>query len=136
MTQTPIADGLFVTEGEDVHLIASTSSTSEFLIFPAEPGQEELQLASEGTLYTWTSQEFRPPAPPYVGPEDFTRFGVGYVEFPEGILVEGVLTSCDPDVLTIGQTMRTVLIPFGDSVSFGFEPIGTPNNNPGLGIRP
>lgn len=122
MVAKPISEGLYDDLGDAVHLIASTSSHSQSLVFPAEPDQKLVPVASEGTLYTWTSQEFRPPSPPYVGAAEFTRYGVGYVEFPEGILIEGILTTCDPDELQIGQTMRTVVISLGDVETFAFEP--------------
>lgn len=123
MVAKPIADGLYDDHGDAVHLLASTSSISGSLVFPAEPGQKQIPVASEGTLFTWTSQEFRPPSPPYVGSGEFARYGVGYVEFPEGILIEGILTTCDPDELEIGQRMRTVVISVGDVETFAFEPI-------------
>ncbi|MCK0517378.1 Zn-ribbon domain-containing OB-fold protein [Williamsia sp. DF01-3] len=127
MTRQPIAENLFVEDGDEVRLLVSTSSTSPHLVFPAEPGRDVISLNTEGRLYTWTSQEFRPPAPPYIGPEQFTRFGVGYVDFPEGVRVEGRLTTCDPAELAIGQRMRTVVIPFGEAVTFAFEPVEDSN---------
>ncbi|WP_213934990.1 Zn-ribbon domain-containing OB-fold protein [Rhodococcus sp. B50] len=114
---------LFRVDGENVHLLASTSSTSQYLVFPAEPGRPVVELSSEGTLYTWTSQEFPPPSPPALKDGDFRAYGVGYVEFPEGLLVEGRLTSCDPEALTIGGRMRVVTIPFAGGETFAFEPV-------------
>jgi uncharacterized OB-fold protein len=127
MVAKPIADNLYVEHGDTVHLLASTSAVGQSLVFPAEDDQKQIPVASEGTLFTWTSQEFRPPSPPYVGSGDFTRYGVGYVEFPEGILIEGILTTCDPEALTIGGAMRTVIISLGDVQTFAFEPVGTEN---------
>ena len=120
-----IAENLYVDHGDTVHLLASTSAVGQSLVFPAEPNEKVVPVACEGTLFTWTSQEFPPPAPPYVGTGEFTRYGVGYVEFPEGILIEGILTTCDPEALTIGGTMRTVLISLGDVQTFAFEPVRT-----------
>ena len=54
--QTP-AD-LFRVDSDGVRLQASTSSISDYLTFPAEPGQERVDLSPEGVLFTWTSQEF------------------------------------------------------------------------------
>lgn len=114
-------DGLFRTGDDGVHLIASRSSRSEFLVFPAEPGQETVELSTSGTLYTWTSQEFVPP-PPALPDGEFRSYGVGYVEFPEGILVEGRLTTCDPAELTIGGPMGVITIPFAGGETFAFTP--------------
>ncbi|MDV7241891.1 MULTISPECIES: Zn-ribbon domain-containing OB-fold protein [Rhodococcus] len=114
---------LFRVDGENVHLLASTSSTSQYLVFPAEPDRSVIELSSEGTLYTWTSQEFPPPSPPALKDGEFRSYGVGYVEFPEGLLVEGRLTSCDPSELPIGGRMKVVTIPFAGGETFAFEPI-------------
>ncbi|OOL33382.1 hypothetical protein GQ85_01820 [Rhodococcus rhodochrous] len=120
-TFVPPSD-LFRVDGDSVYLIASRSSTSDHLVFPAEPGQEVLELGPEGRLYTWTSQEFPPPSPPALPDGDFRPFGVGYVEFPEGLLVEGRLTTCNPDELTIGGRMQVVLVPFAGGETFAFAP--------------
>lgn len=115
---------LFRVAGESVHLLASTSSTSQHSVFPAEPGRPVIELSPEGTLYTWTSQEFPPPSPPALKDGEFRAYGVGYVEFPEGLLVEGRLTSCDPQELTMGGRMKVVTVPFAGGVTFAFEPVG------------
>ena len=48
-------------------------------------------------LWTWTLQTFPPPVPPYPRPvDDFVPFGVGYIELPEGLRVQGRLTVNDP----------------------------------------
>lgn len=115
-------DGLYRVGDDGVHLIASRSSRSQFLVFPAEPGQETVELGTFGTLYTWTTQEFPPPSPPAIHEDEFRSYGVGYVEFPEGILVEGRLTTCEPADLTIGGPMRVVTVPFAGGETFAFSP--------------
>ena len=42
-------------------------------------------------LWTWTTQGFEP-KPPYVADGEFEPYGVGYVEFPGFLRVEGRLT--------------------------------------------
>lgn len=118
---------LFRVDGDDVRLLASLSTTSEFLVFPPEPGMEVIELSPEGSLFTWTSQEFPPPSPPAI-PDgaEFTPYGVGYVEFPEGLLVEGRLTTLDPDQLTIGATMRVVIVDYAGGSTFAFSPAEQP----------
>ncbi|QIX53774.1 OB-fold domain-containing protein [Rhodococcus sp. DMU1] len=120
-TFVPPSD-LFRVDGDSVYLLASRSSTSDHLVFPAEAGREVVELGPEGRLYTWTSQEFPPPSPPALPDGDFRPFGVGYVEFPQGLLVEGRLTTCNPDELTIGGRMRVVLVPFAGGEIFAFAP--------------
>ena len=115
----PVAEGLFTwPPGERPQLIASRHRRTGAVTFPADPSQEdvdEILLSRTGTLFTWTTQQFVPPAPPYTGetdPASFETYAVGYVELPEGILVEGRLTESDPARLAIGQQMELVLVPF------------------------
>jgi uncharacterized OB-fold protein len=123
MTTFVTPTDLFRVDGDRVYLIASRSSTSDHLVFPAESDQEVVELAPEGLLYTWTSQEFPPPSPPALPDGEFRPFGVGYVEFPEGLLVEGRLTTCNPDELTIDGRMRVVVVPFAGGDTFAFAPV-------------
>lgn len=122
MTDFATPQDLYRVDDDGVHLLASASSTSDYLVFPAEPGQEIHELSAEGPLFTWTSQEFPPPSPPAIRDGEFRSYGVGYVEFPEGLLVEGRLTSCDPEVLSIGAQMKVVTIPFAGGETFAFAP--------------
>ena len=56
-------------------------------------------------------------------------FGVGYVELPEGIRVEGRLTLNDPAQLEIGMEMELRIEKFledeqgNDVVAFAFAPV-------------
>ncbi|WP_174183767.1 Zn-ribbon domain-containing OB-fold protein [Nocardia barduliensis] len=126
--QVPIATGLFTWPDERPRLIASRRGADVPPEFPAVPGDDQVLLSRSGTLYTWTTQQFPPPSPPYRGPEEFEPFAVGYVEFPEGILVEGRLTTTDIEQLWIGRTMHVVTVPFrtdedGNTVvTFAFAP--------------
>lgn len=141
--QVPVAEGLFTWVDGEPYLIASRHCGTDVVSFPAEQtsdtAAEEILLSRTGTLFTWTTQQFRPPSPPYVGDEsgaDFQPYAVGYVEFPEGILVEGRLTESDPEMLKIGQAMQLVIVPFGtrreqdgsteqEVVTFAFAPVST-----------
>lgn len=132
-TSEPIAADLFVRDDGAVRIVASRRTATGIVDFPALTGAgvEQILLSPRGTLFTWTTQEFPPPSPPYAGAKgDFEPYAVGYVEFPEGILVEGRLTVNDPAQLVIGAPMETVTIPFdlaGDPVrrveTFGFAPV-------------
>jgi uncharacterized OB-fold protein len=61
-------------------------------------------------------------------PETFQPYGVGYVELPGGVRVEGRLTENDPAKLAIGMNMEVVFEPYrteenGDEIiSFFFRP--------------
>jgi uncharacterized OB-fold protein len=139
VARIPVAEGLFTWPDERPRLIGSRHRETGVISFPADESGgdvEELLLSRIGTLFTWTTQEFVPPAPPYTGdtdPGSFTPYAVGYVELPEGILIEGRLTESDPDRLAIGQEMELVLVPFRtepgtagepgrEVVTFGFAP--------------
>ncbi len=73
-------------------------------------------------------QRFRPKEP-YAGPESFEPYGVGYVELPDGVIVESRLTTAEPDQLEIGVAMELVIEPFGTTrngertVTFAFRPV-------------
>lgn len=129
MTQM-IAEGLFRVEGDRAVLLGSRRRDSGVIKFPAERSElfddtcdiEPITLSTEGTLFTFTTQEFPPPAP-YKGkcaPEEFQPYITGYVELPEGILVEGLIVAADASQLTIGQRMvsTTTVLETMDGQSF------------------
>ena len=117
MTQIPLAEDLFTWPAEEPALIAGRSSDGK-LVFPYRKHKivggkrEELErvpLPRRGTLWTFTSQVFRPPSPPYAGDDDaktFKPFAVGYVELEGALRVETRLTEADPAKLKIGQEME------------------------------
>lgn len=86
-------------------------------------------LADRGTLWTYTTQNFRPPSPPYDGPDTFEPYSVGYVELAGELLVEARLTEPDPEKLRIGQGMRLTLVPYAvrddgtEVMTFAFAPV-------------
>jgi uncharacterized OB-fold protein len=136
-----ITEGLFRVAGERVVLFASRRRSSGVVKFPAErpelfDGDPELQddieaieLSTEGTLYTYTTQEFAPPLP-YKGnrdPKVFKPYVVGFVELAEGVLVETLIVGATADQLKIGQplvsTTTTLETEDGKSlVTFAFRP--------------
>ena len=86
------------------------------------------ELATRGTLWTWTIQCFAPKAPPYpeAGVEEFEPYGVGYIELPGEVRVEARLTESDPERLRIGMFMEMTLIPVPgspDTMTFAFRPV-------------
>jgi len=151
VARTPVAEGLFTGPDERPQLIGSRHRETGVVSFPADPSNaevEEILLSRTGTLFTWTTQQFVPPSPPYTGdtdPATFAPYAVGYVELPEGILVEGRLTESDPARLAIGQEMELVLVPFRNEagsvadtdaepareiVTFAFAPVATSQEVP------
>ena len=86
------------------------------------------ELATRGMLWSWTIQCFAPKSPPYLerGVAEFEPYGVGYIELPGEVRVEGRLTESDPGALAIGMPMELTLIPVpGDSdrLTFAFRPV-------------
>ncbi|WOX07744.1 Zn-ribbon domain-containing OB-fold protein [Streptomyces sp. N50] len=138
-TQIPVAEGLFTwppDESTPLRLIGSECTACGLVSFPAASDcvrcasteSKERLLAERGTLWTYTTQDFRPPSPPYDGPEAFEPYAVGYIELPGELLVEARLTEPDPDKLRIGQDMRLTLVPYRvqddgtEVVTFAFAP--------------
>jgi uncharacterized OB-fold protein len=94
---------------------------------PACGGEEErVLLPPRGTLWTWTTQGFEPPMPPYLPDADgdgFAPYAVGYVEFDGLLRVEGRLTEPDPERLQIGMPMEVVALARANHVTFAFAPV-------------
>ena len=72
-------------------------------------------------LWTWTTQGFEP-KPPYVADGEFQPYGVGYVEFPGFLRVEGRLAEVDLGRLEIGMPMRVVAVERGGRLTYAFAP--------------
>ena len=107
--QVPVQDGLFSWGAEGVRLIGGRCTDCDNHVFPYQSGCPrcsgvqvvEVELSTEGELWTWTIQGYPPKTPPYVGlvGDDFEPFGVGYVELPGALRVEARLTENDPSLL-------------------------------------
>ncbi|MFF3659350.1 Zn-ribbon domain-containing OB-fold protein [Streptomyces olivochromogenes] len=138
-TQKPVTEGLFTwppDESTPPRLIGSECTACGLVSFPAASDcvrcasteSKERLLAERGTLWTYTTQDFRPPSPPYDGPEAFEPYAVGYIELLGELLVEARLTEPDPDKLRIGQEMRLTLVPYTvrddgtEVMTFAFAP--------------
>jgi uncharacterized OB-fold protein len=137
-TTVAVADGIFIIEDGQPRLLGSRCTNCNNHMFPRQSGcpkcmfndQEDVELATEGTLWTWTVQAFPPKAPPYLGPtgDDFVPYGVGYVELPGQLRVEGRLTVSNPDELVIGMEMELVVHPLcidddgNQVVTYAFAP--------------
>ena len=136
-----ITEGLFRVDGDRAVLFASRRRSSGVVKFPAERPElfdgspdtqadiESLELSTEGTLYTFTTQEFAPPLP-YKGnrdPKTFRPYIVGFVELAERLLVESLIIDAAAGDLRIGQPMvsatTTLETEAGESfLTFAFRP--------------
>jgi uncharacterized OB-fold protein len=140
MTQL-IADNLFRVDGERAVLHGSRRRSTGVVKFPAERPElfdanpdvqediEPLELPTEGTLFTFTTQEFVPPLP-YKGnrsPDVFRPYIVGFVQLGERVLVESLIIGAAVSELRIGQQMvsatTTVETEAGESLlTYAFRP--------------
>jgi uncharacterized OB-fold protein len=138
---TLITEGLFRVEGERAVLLGSRRRSTGVVKFPAERPElfdaspetqadiEPLELSTEGTLYTFTTQEFAPPLP-YKGsrdPKKFKPYVVGFVELAEGLLVESLIIDAAAGDLRIGEPLvsatTTLETEAGDTLlTFAFRP--------------
>ena len=135
MTQTQVhqevvAEGVFTWPSDEPQLIASRHDGK--LNFPARPGEERVLLSRRGRLWGFTTQQFRPPSPPYDGddtPETFEPYALGYVELPGELLIQARFTEADPDRLRIGQEMELRIVPYTtrpdgtEVLTYAFAPV-------------
>lgn len=128
--QEVVAEGLFTWPSEEPRLIASRRDG--VLSFPARPDEETVLLSARGTLWGFTTQQFRPPSPPYDGDdtaETFQPYALGYVELPGELLVQARFTESEPDRLRIGQEMELRIVPYTtrpdgtEVLTFAFAPV-------------
>ncbi|OBG92390.1 hypothetical protein A5697_07325 [Mycobacterium sp. E3251] len=140
MTQL-IADNLFRVEGERAVLLGSRRRSTGVVKFPAERPElfdgnpevqadiEPIELPTEGTLFTFTTQEFAPPLP-YRGhrsPDAFRPYIVGFIQLGERVLVESLIIGAPASKLRIGQQMvsstTTLETEAGESLlTYAFHP--------------
>lgn len=136
--QQAIAEGLFTWPSPAPQLIGGRCKACGETHFPRQDNcqacagrdVEAVTLGRNGKLWTWTVQNFVPPVPPYTGPvEGFTPFGVGYVELPDGLIVEGRLTESDASKLRIGMDVELVVETFKvdadgtEILNYAFAPV-------------
>jgi uncharacterized OB-fold protein len=140
LAEKPIAEGLFTWPAAEPALLGSRCQDCGRVAFPshgscAACGGTDVaieELPRRGTLWTWTVQRFMPKRP-YKSDETeetFKPYGVGYVELPGAVRVEGRLTENDPEKLHIGMEMEVVFAPYRTEadgtkvIGFSFAPVG------------
>ena len=122
---SPIAEGLW-TDGAEPRLIGGRLPSGK-IVFPLPVGDaaqdvEPYGLARNGTLWSWTRQDFKPKEP-YDGPEEFQPFLLGYVELPGEVIVETRIVDATLADLRLGMAMEFVIAPFDATRStFAFRP--------------
>ncbi len=101
----PIIEGLFTWPSDKPQLIASKCKKCGTVTFPkaafcANPDCEKkrdnveiVNLSNTGTVWTYTTQIYAPPAP--FKKEPFEPYGIAMVDTSEGLRVLGILTTTD-----------------------------------------
>jgi len=137
--QVPIEEGLFTWPADEPQLIGGRCPDCGVMTFPRQAdcpkcfGSDvaEALFERQGTLWTFTTQEFVPKSPPYARQataETFVPYAVGYVEFPGQARVEGRIDADDLSALHIGMEMEVAVVPFltdddgNDVVTYVFRP--------------
>jgi uncharacterized OB-fold protein len=121
----PIGEGLFTSlDAGTTHLIGSRCRDCGYHCFPVSPScarccgssMQQVELGRRGTLWTWASQSFMPPSPPYCGPEDsadsFEPFLLGFIELPGECRVLSRLLYTGSREPEIGEEMELTLFAY------------------------
>lgn len=125
-----IAEGLF-RPGPPAILLGGRHMKTGKIVFPCPSGlasedYESIELGSEGVLWSWTIQRFRPKSPPYAGSDPFEPFALGYVEIPGKVIVESRLVNLHFDKIRSGIDLRLTTVVFptdnGPKLIYAFEP--------------
>ncbi len=125
----PVAEGLWTDEPQP-RLIGGRHRVSGEIVFPMPQGDaaqhfDAIALSRTGSLWSWTSQDFRPKSPPYAGPDAFTPFLIGYVELPGEVIVETRIEGAVLADLKLGMAMELVITEFAPGrTTFAFRPAG------------
>src|SRR4029453_14317628 len=92
MARVPVQNGIFSWPSDEPKLLGGGCKDCSTYNFPFQTGRpssggttiENVELASRGTLWTWTTQNYPPPVPPFIGAvgTDFEPYAAGYVELP------------------------------------------------------
>jgi hypothetical protein len=124
----PVAEGLWTNEDQP-RLIGGRDIRTGEIVFPMPEGDaaehfEPVALSRNGTLWSWTSQDFRPKSPPYAGPEEFVPYLLGYVELPGEVIVESRIVDARLEDLHLGMELEFCIVPFNlTHDTFAFRPL-------------
>jgi len=115
--KVPALPDLFDFAGERVRLRSAKCNSCGTYFFPeshaqhrsgcSREGVEKVLLNNRGKLASWTIEHYMCP-PPFKTSANIAPYGIGLVEFPEGIQVAGLIMESDLDALNIGQDVETI----------------------------
>jgi uncharacterized OB-fold protein len=136
-SQRLIDADLFTAPPDPPRLVGSRCPACGAVTFPRQQGcprcngdgMETITLGERGTLWTFTTQEYPLKEPYRLSPgATFEPFVLGYVELPDGVMVETRISESDPARLRIGMAMELEIVPLytdGDGtevLTFAFAP--------------
>ena len=114
--QVPALPDLFDWDGDQVKIRSAKCNSCGTYFFPeyhaqhrpgcSREGVEKVLLQNKGKLASYAIQHYMCP-PPFKTEGDITPYGIGLVEFPEGIQVAGIIADSDLNSLAMGQEVET-----------------------------
>ena len=110
----PIAEGLFAGTGAQTRLLGTRCVSCGSTYFPKalscrnpqcrEKKIEDVAFGQRGTLYSYTLQQYRPPA--LFRMDAWAPYVLGLIELPDGLRVLGMFTGCPVDEIRIGMAVE------------------------------
>jgi uncharacterized OB-fold protein len=113
MKRQPVDPSVW-TDGAEPRLVGGRHKADGRLVFPLPPDAGNYApelLPRHGRLWSYTVQRFAPKSPPYMGPQPFEPFAVGYVELPGALIVETRLTDVEFEDLAVGMPVELAIVP-------------------------
>jgi uncharacterized protein len=120
-TRVPAVEDWFTMDENHPHLLGTRCSQCATVYFPPEKGFcrhpecssqsfEQVELSSEGKLWSYTNNCYAPPAP-YVAKDPYEPFAIAAVALEtEGMVVLGqVVEGVSVEELQVGQRMKLTL---------------------------
>jgi len=115
--KVPALPDLFDFVGDSVRIRSARCGSCGTYFFPeyhaqhrsgcSREGVEKVLLNNKGKLASYTIEHYMCP-PPFKTMGNIAPYGVGLVEFPEGIQVAGLIMESNLDALEIGQDVETI----------------------------
>jgi uncharacterized OB-fold protein len=114
----PLGEGLFTWPSDEPQLIGGRCKSCGTYFFPKfnvkhDPicknrQAEEVLLGRRGKLESYTVQRF-PPPPPFVSPDPFVPYAIGWVALPENIGIVGIITGCRLEDIKMHMDVELVI---------------------------
>ncbi|MCP4988995.1 MAG: hypothetical protein GY928_23940 [Colwellia sp.] len=136
---TFIDSSILSEENGKINLLAGHCQICGRLYFPSQENcsvceiqLQEYKLPRQGSIWSWTTQNFQPKSPPYddkQGIDNFQPFFLGIIDLGNEIRITAKLVDVHMSNIQIGMPVELVELPFesikngNQSTSFAFQPI-------------